>query len=380
MKIKKAMLWFLSCMMICGAAFGAGCGGSSADNGKSSSVVGGSSDGGSSANDETSSNVGGGSVDNSTQKTVTFGSYPQTWVKEESVVWALIEAAGELPTAENSQSWTSYEYYNGSTNDVDYMWYQDVTYGGKKYRGVYFDYLRPFAVGGLYGNSYNIYSYLDENGYMCEVTYWFEWEALEWTVLQEENGKALLLCKDIIDSQAYYPSETSRTVDGAIVYANNYAESYIREWLNETFYETAFTATEQSKILTTLVDNGEESAWACENDNKEENKYLCADTNDKIFLLSKQEATSVAYGFKADSWLEDSAKWKKASDYARSQGCYVWAKSDSPYNGTSSWLLRSPYYQYDNQAVCVNVDGRTSQGAGTYQTSIGVVPAMKVNL
>lgn len=378
MKLKKAMVWLLACLLVSAMPFGVACGGSGADNGESSSSIGGGLDE-TSSNGGTSSS-GGGSSDDVTQKTVKFGSYPQTWVKEENVVWALNEQAGALPSAENSQNWISYEYYKGNTNDVDYMWYQDVTHEGKQYRGVYFDYPRPYANGGMYGNGDNIYSYLDENGYMRELTYWFAFEELEWTVLEEKDGKALLLCKDIIDSQNYYPLEDNRTVDGATVYANNYAESYIRQWLNDSFYKTAFTATEQSKILTTLVNNGEESAWACENDEKEENRYLCVDTNDKIFLLSKQEATSVAYGFTADAWTADNAKWKKASDYALSQGCYVWKKSDSEYNRNSTWLLRSPSYQYNTHVACVNYDGRASDEAAVYQTSVGIVPAIWITL
>lgn len=378
MKLKKTAIWLLSCLFVSAMPLSVACGSSSTNSGENSSSI----EEEASSNDGTSSSVGGGSTDDTTPKTVKFGSYPQTWIKEEGVVGALIEKAGALPTAENSQNWISYEYYKGNANDVDYMWYQDVTHEGKKYRGVYFDYPRPFAVGGMYGNGYNTYSYLDENGYMSEVTYWFAYEELEWSVLEEKDGKKLLLCKDIIDSQNYYPLSGSRLIGGQTVYPNNYAESYIRTWLNETFYETAFATAEQNKIATTLVKNGEESTWACEGEEKTENRYVCTDTNDKIFLLSKQEATSVAYGFAAGAWATDNAKLKKASDYARSQGCYVWKKSDSEYNGNSTWLLRSPssYNNYDDHVACVGYDGDAGDTAGTYQTSIGVVPAMWVDL
>lgn len=313
--------------------------------------------------------------------TINFGAYPQMKVTDVTLTTALTSAAGALPTASNSQGWTSYKYYISSSNDTDYMWYQDVVYGGNIYRGVYFTSYRPYST--RY-SSVTSYIYQDDNGYIKSTVYWFAYEVLNWIVLEENNGEAFLLCNSIIDCQEYYHNSTEiRTINGVSIYPNNYAESNIRKWLNETFYKTAFTSLQQSLIKVTKVDNGAKSTnpygkpakW-----NSGVNKYACANTNDKIFLLSEEEATNPNYGFSSDQ--DDngikSARIRKTSDYAQSQGCYTKTSSSSLGNGW--WRLRSPYYDHYYDARHIYIDGNTNYFGDVNVTSGGVVPALKLSL
>ena len=69
---------------------------------------------------------------------IEFGSYPQSEVKDQALLFKLSELA---PAWEN---WTSYDYYwriegvNGGNLAMaqDWMKYTDVEYDGNKYRGV----------------------------------------------------------------------------------------------------------------------------------------------------------------------------------------------------------------------------------------------------
>lgn len=318
--------------------------------------------------------------------TINFGSYPQSKVTDSALTTALTSAAGALPTASNSQSWTSYKYYigtdsdNSGVNTTDYMWYQDVAYDGNMYRGVYFTSYRPYRTD--YSSNTNN-SYQDDNGYMTSTVYWFAYEPLNWTVLEEKDGTAFLLCNSVIDSQEYYHNTSSRTINGATVYANNYAESNIRKWLNETFYETAFTSLQQSLINVTEVDNSAKSTnpygrsdyW-----NEGVNDYACENTNDKIFLLSEEEVTNNNYGFLSNYSTYDAAKFKYVSDYAQSQSCLT---SDKPlYRGSGLWLRRSPDCYSENSTNLIYVDEIMYSNSNLIVnfTNYGVVPALKLAL
>ena len=315
-----------------------------------------------------------------------FGSYPQTVVTDDRVKIGLTALAGDLPTAEDSKNWTSYGYYiEGEV--VDYMWYIDLAYNEVKYRGVYFTSYRPDETHRL---SKAANSQQDDNGYNVSTVYWFKYEPIKWRILTEANGEALILCEMIIDSREYcnFDEETQQTVkyshNGGNGYANNYALSDIRAWLNDTFYNTAFSALQKEYIKLTTVKNDLTSANPNSDPTFEtRDKYvsfLCEDTEDHIFLLSFQEAMNDAYGFNPDiENVADPAREKIPTDYAKSQGVKV--SKDTGYVGNGTyWWLRTPaeYAAYSSRGVLYN--GAAGGGIGVSNVHVGVVPALVINL
>ena len=298
---------------------------------------------------------------------VYFGSYPQTKVSDKTLLNTLNAKAGELPTEENSYLWNSYGYYiNGSVKD--YMWYIDEEVDGSKYRGVYFTSYRPHHCS---QGSDKDYSSQKRNGYFESTAYWFKYEVVRWRVLTEIGNRAFLMCNIAIDAQQYYNDNNTRSIDDKTVYANNYAESHIRKWLNETFYNTAFNDLQKAIIGMTSVDNSARSTNPFNNAtqwNKGKNEYACENTLDKIFLLSEYEVTNPTYGFTGYALM--------SSDYAKSQGCY----QDDDYNGSCKWWLRSPYYDNYNYARRVGYDGRSINIESVGYTGNGIVPAMWITL
>lgn len=315
-----------------------------------------------------------------------FGSYPQTVVTDDRVKSGLTASAGDLPTAEDSKNWTSYGYYiEGEV--VDYMWYIDLAYNEGKYRGVYFTSYRPSETHRL---SKEANSEQDDNGYNVSTVYWFKYEPIKWRILSEANGEALILCETIIDSRDYcnFDEETQQTVkyshNGGNGYANNYALSDIRAWLNDTFYNTAFSALQKEYIKLTTVKNDLTSANPNSDPTFEtRDKYvsfLCEDTKDHIFLLSFQEATNDAYGYNPDMEnVADAAREKIPTDYAKSQGVKV--SKDAGYVGNGAyWWLRTPaeYAAYSSRGVLWN--GAAGGGIGVSNVHVGVVPALVIRL
>ncbi len=299
---------------------------------------------------------------------VEFGSYPQSEITDITTLAALDA---------QTLNWVSYGYYSGKgsqydsspynsygtmTASPDYMRYADVTYNGDKYRAVTFDTYRPKYTR-YYSSSSN--SFQDDNGYITNRVYWFKYEPIEWRVLDPATG--LIMCETIIDSQPYsntiylglnyYYNDLS-----CAIYANDYATSSIREWLNDDFYNTAFTSGEQSEIESTTIDN---SAYS--------DSYSIYDslrTTDKIFLLSYDEAQEGAYGLGIST-----AREVQGSDYAKSQGLKV--SGASSYGGNSNWLLRSPSSS-SNRTCYVNYDGSVYYNGVVEDTGYGIRPALRI--
>lgn len=302
---------------------------------------------------------------------INFGSYPQSEVKNEATIKRLDKI---------TKNWISYEYYSGTGNmddgnmkPSDYMKYADFEYGGNKYRAVTFSKYRPVAT---YKNN-NIenddndsvdLTYQYDNGYYKNKVYYFKYEPIKWRVLDASSG--LILCDSAIDSQTYnnyilesgckYYGDSSKSY-----YASDWENSSLRSWLNESFYNTAFTENQRAKILTTTNEN--KSAW--------HSGYDSANTEDKIFLLSFHETFESTYGFISDITY-DMARQRKGTDYAKCQGLRVDHDVHSCYYGNSMWWLRTP--EAGGAAVAVGDRGKVTRSGSPVELLKGIVPALNL--
>lgn len=294
---------------------------------------------------------------------IEFGSYPQSEVKDSDLI-AKIEAAGA------SISWIDYNYYDGTGNFADgnmkpvkdMMLYKDITYNGNKYRAVKINQYRPYVTG--YTSSSTEQS---SNGYFTNNVYYFKYEPLTWRVLDPSEG--YIMCNQIIDSQAYqnfiyYNGSECYNSKGCTNYASDWVTSSLRQWLNNDFYNTAFSVEEKEQIGTSHLEN--KSTYS--------NTYDSANTYDKIFLISYDDAINSSYNFSFDT-----VRQKYGTDYAKCQGLYV--NSDYGEN-CSDWWLRSP--GSSNYVSEINFYGSANyydycKSDNIYHTSYGVVPAFKFN-
>lgn len=132
-------------------------------------------------------------------------------------------------------------------------------------------------------------------------------ELIEWIVLDKQGDKAFLLSRYALDTQPYNTTKTDVTWETCT----------LRTWLNTTFYQAAFTESQQQSILTTLVENP---------DNPRNGRDGGNDTMDKVFLLSIPETAT--YFPTEESLLVVS------TDYTKGKNAYVNPK------GNSAWWLR----------------------------------------
>lgn len=311
----------------------------------------------------TGSSDGTGSNDGIESATIIrFGSYPQS------------DVTASMGSILNSKAsgWKSYNYYSGSGSYSDgqmtaksYMQYCDVTYNGNKYRGVTFGTYRPYYTGYESTTSTN-YTYQYENGYTYGNIYWFQYEPLRWRILDASTG--LVMCETIIDSQPYsnyikYNSDDCEYYNDKGTYSSDWKTSSLKAWLNDDFYSTAFTLSQQNKIISQSHSN---KGYYTLTGTTGYERYDSDDTSEKIYLLSYDEALNSNY------FSSSTARKAQGSDYAKCQGLYV-------YNGNSYWRLRSPGY-FSSYTCYVNYDGGVGSYCSTYYTYYGVRPALKLNL
>ena len=321
-------------------------------------------------------------TDYKTGDIVQFGSYPQSEVTDSATVTALNNLAPDW------SEWISYGYYSGdgdydSMEPGDWMKYIDVSYNGSKYRGVKFTEYRPRKTFNTFTYTPAKQAYQYANGYIVYNTYWFEFEKLSWRILDPNEG--LVLCENIIDAQPYNNTIYIKGLGGVFGYfddseynnyANDYETSSIREWLHNVFFDTAFSDDEKIKIKTTILNNNGYYTTIGTNGYED---FDSTETLDNIFLLSYNDMKNSEYGFNPADEDYETSKRAQGSDYAKSQGLYV---SDS-YDNSSYWALRTAgkrsnlgcRIRFTGQ---ISGDNNTDNGNNTYDSFIGIRPALKL--
>ena len=184
---------------------------------------------------------------------------------------------------------------------------------------------------------------------------WFG--ALSWRVLEVSNGKALLLCENLLDFRPFrYGDEDPDT----------WSQCGIRNWLNDAFYNGTFTDEEMALIVETYVAN-DDNLWF-DTDGGE-------DTYDNLFLLSIEEIVTYFGDSGKLSNHEDRDVWIIYDDYNDARVAqYIDAEV------VTWWWLRSPGMNY-KYAATVSIDGSINV-SGDYVLSGGggVRPAMWILL
>ena len=156
----------------------------------------------------------------------------------------------------------------------------------------------------------------------------------KWTVLAQENGKALLITTDCVEEREYNEEYESITWENCT----------LRKYLNNEFYNQ-FNEEEKSQIVKSKVKNNDNSEYGTAGGN---------DTEDKIFLLSIDEANKY---FKSDD--------ERIANY---DGEATW------------WWLRSPSYN-DSYAAGVRSGGYASRDGIRVNYDDGAIrPALWINL
>ena len=253
---------------------------------------------------------------------VEFGSYPQTYVgndmNETLETWYESNSPANLKTyttrvSGNYGSYTSHMYTDG-----------EIYARGYSYR-------YPYPAG---GHTYSNGDSVPEDG----TVVWFKVEPIRWLVLNYDeyiagtDTELELFSELVLTGNIYFnPSED----DG-----NSWSDSYIREWTNGTFYNSAFAASEQEIIATSTVLNNVTGDYASSTpDGSGPTTY------DKIYLRSYYEMSSGLF----PTGTENQARARRlcsSTDFALSNYAYMYVNTsittaNRPNGGTSYYWTRS---------------------------------------
>jgi len=169
-------------------------------------------------------------------------------------------------------------------------------------------------------------------------------EPIEWIVADVQGGKALVISKYGLDCIMYNEVATAVT----------WETCSLRTWMNNTFYNAAFTDAEKASIATTTLSNSGAN-----------------DTTDNVFALSEEEAYKYL--------VSGVSMTTSGTDYAVANGAYL-----SKRHGTTGWWLRSTSeVNSDGNPCAQDFNTLGSFGKGSYggdKSIIAARPAMWVNV
>ena len=167
-------------------------------------------------------------------------------------------------------------------------------------------------------------------------------EDIEWIVLAKEGNRVLVISKYALDWQEYHAAYTDVT----------WETCSLREWLNGTFLEKAFSAEEQNRMISTTVTADRNPEYDTSPGN---------DTTDKVFLLSITEVNRY--------FSSDEARKCDQTAYARRLS----------YKSNTVWWLRSPGSKSGLVAI-VDPDGSVRYYGYNVISDGAVRPAMWIDL
>lgn len=164
---------------------------------------------------------------------------------------------------------------------------------------------------------------------------------IEWRVLARDGNKALLISRYGLDVQPYNSEKTDVTWETCT----------LRTWLNNTFFNKAFTSAEQATILTTTVYN----FWT--EGNTEWESGGGNTTQDRIFLLSYEEANQyLQVKYRQGIGDNNRASRVTPTEYALARGAYTQDYKTPEGADAGWWWLRSPGREQRHAAI-VNHNG-----------------------
>ena len=152
---------------------------------------------------------------------------------------------------------------------------------------------------------------------------------IEWLVLARDGDKALVISRYALDCVQYNTKLTDVTWETCSLHS----------WLNNDFYNKAFSAEEKQNIVPSKVTADKNLSYSTNPGN---------DTNDNVFLLSISEV---------NKYFKDNASRVCApTDYAVKNGACIYGSYKEDGRACCWWWLRSPG-KSSNYAASVSLGG-----------------------
>ena len=281
-----------------------------------------------------------------------LGEYPQSRVKDNTIKSALDSLSASAKTGRT--------FVVGGAADIKQYSYDEYKYGDNKYVKVESatlyssrDPYNRFADGGTAANG---------------NSYWLKVEPIKWFLLEEYSTTR----KDYTGSTTNLRVISEEILTANVSFASGrnandrlWANTNMRNWLNDQFYNSAFSSDDKTKIVTntTRYNNAEV--------HKTKDDYTATSStgtsSDNVWLLSYYEVTSTYVG--TNLYLSSTSCGASYTDFAMVNNYDV---------GAGRWMLRSIGR---SDCLCtVSSGGPTDVVDGVYYGYRGVRPAMVISL
>ena len=214
-----------------------------------------------------------------------------------------------------------------------------------------------------YRKKYNYYDPLTgDRYYRVSDTLAYKCDAIRWNIISGGNGKVYAISDIVLDIVKF--NTTTNTIDG--IYANSWASSKIRSWLNNEFYLYHFTEIEKNFLNLALgsIVNNETTGHPSYRDTI---KYPWAkqeNISDVMFAASYSDMVNAEYGFGGNV-----ARIAGYSDYV--------SDKFSQSTATKGYWLRS-WGETSSKAFAVNENGELIRIS--VDSECGVRPLLQIDL
>ena len=161
--------------------------------------------------------------------------------------------------------------------------------------------------------------------YWKKGTNFYKAEKISWMILRQDEDRVMVVSEYVLDNHRFNERYEGTNKKG--YYANDYAHSEIREWLNNQFLMTAFHDDSRIKMIKkTLIDNSESTTGSSSN------QYACENTEDYVFLLSCQELEN-------EYFSSDSERECYATEYCGTGARWYWTRSPDSLYSYYAWTV-----------------------------------------
>ena len=154
--------------------------------------------------------------------------------------------------------------------------------------------------------------------------------------------------------------------------AVSWQDSYLRQFLNDEFYNHAFSNEEKETIIEKQIENNPNRSYGTD----------CGNTTaDRVFVLSEEEVyldtKATRHGFYAYTGVDDPAKRFKPTMYAMARG--AWYSPVEAYRGNGFWFMRTNGYSESSVTYICDMGYIYEHGTDVMCADSGILPVICVD-
>lgn len=201
------------------------------------------------------------------------------------------------------------------------------------------------------------YHWTDTDSY-----HYFRYEPLKWRIIEINGNEIMLMSDKLLDCVPY--NRVSEAV--------SWQDSYLRQFLNDEFYNHAFSNEEKEAVIEKQIENNPNRSYGTDCGNT---------TDDKVFVLSEEEVyldtKATRHGFYAYTGVDDPAKRFKPTMYAMARG--AWYSPVEAYRGNGFWFMRTNGYSESSVTYICDMGYIYEHGTDVMCADSGILPVICVD-